>query len=81
MSRQPAYFSPQPLEQFSQEGDTYIVTLSAKLSGSHNAASQAVSLYREEGGKGNVHLFNSRSASAGQTQISSTCSARSWQLQ
>ena len=42
---------------------------SARLSGSHNAASQAVSLYREEGGRGNVHLFNSRSASAGQTQI------------
>ena len=36
---------------------------------SPSAASQAVSLYREEGGRGNVHLFNSRSASAGQTQI------------
>ena len=57
------------MEEFAEDGDTYIITLSARLSGSHNAASQAVSLYREEGGRGNVHLFNSRSASAGQTQI------------
>ena len=59
------------LDAFTHAGcdDIYVVTLSAHLSGSHNAASQAVSLYREEGGRGNVHLFNSRSASAGQTQI------------
>lgn len=57
------------MEEFAEDGDTYIITLSARLSGSHNAASQAISLYREEGGRGNVHLFNSRSASAGQTQI------------
>ena len=57
------------MEEFAEDGDTYIITLSARLSGSHNAAEQAVKCYREEGGRGNVHLFNSRSASAGQTQI------------
>ncbi len=57
------------LEQFLEEGDSYVVTLSGLLSGSYNAAMQARALYREERGKGNVHVFNSRSASAGQAQI------------
>ena len=57
------------LEQFLEEGDSYVVTLSGLLSGSYNAAMQARAIYREEGGRGNVHVFNSRSASAGQTQI------------
>ncbi len=51
------------------DGNNYIVTLSAKLSGSYNAAVQGMKLYREEGGKGNVHVFNSRSATCGQTQV------------
>ena len=46
-----------------------MVTLSGKLSGSYNAAMQARAIYREEGGRGNVHVFDSRSASAGQAQI------------
>ena len=57
------------LEQFLEEGDSYVVTLSGLLSGSYNAAMQARAIYQEEGGKGNVHVFNSRSASAGQAQI------------
>lgn len=59
----------QYMEQFTDEGDNYVVTLSAPLSGSYNAAVQACALYREEGGAANVHVFNSRSASAGQAQI------------
>lgn len=59
----------QYLEQFEEGKDTYIVTLSAALSGSYNVAMQARAIYREEGGRGNVHVFNSRSASAGQAQI------------
>lgn len=51
------------------EGDHYVVTLSGKLSGSYNAAMQARAIYREERGRGNVHVFDSRSASAGQAQI------------
>lgn len=57
------------LDQFLEEGDTYVVTLSGQLSGSYNSAMQARAIYQEDGGKGNVHIFNSRSASAGQGQI------------
>ena len=57
------------MEQFLENGDNYIVTLSARLSGSHNAAMQAKAIYEEEGGKANVHVFNSRSAVSGQAQI------------
>lgn len=59
----------QYLEQIAEDADNYIVTLTSRLSGSYNAAVQAVSIYREEGGKANVHIFNSRSASSGQVQI------------
>ena len=55
------------LDMFLKEGDSYVITLSGLLSGSYNAAMQARAIYREEGGRGNVHVFNSRSASAGQT--------------
>lgn len=58
----------QYMRYFDTAEDIYIVTLSARLSGSHNAAEQAVKCYREEGGRHNVHVFNSRSASAGQVQ-------------
>ena len=57
------------LDRLMEGGDNYIVTLSAALSGSYNAAAQAVSIYREEGGRANVHIFNSRSAVSGQAQI------------
>ena len=40
----------QYLEQFEEGKDTYIVTLSAALSGSYNVAMQARAIYREEGG-------------------------------
>ena len=56
------------MEHFDDAEDIYIVTLSERLSGSCNAAVQAVTFYQEEGGKHNVHIFNSRSASAGQVQ-------------
>jgi DegV family protein with EDD domain len=59
----------QYLSQFSDDGDNYVVTLSAQVSGSYNAAVQAENIYREEGGRGNVHVFNSRSASSGQVLI------------
>lgn len=59
----------QYLAQFVEGGDNYVVTLSANLSGSYSAADQAKRIYEEEGGTGNVHVFNSRSASAGQVLI------------
>ena len=51
------------------EGDCFIVTLSAKLSGSHNAASLGVQLAREDMPEKKVHVFDSESASAGETYI------------
>ena len=42
--------------------DLYVVTLSALLSGSHNAAAQARSIWLEDHPGANVHIFNSCSA-------------------
>ena len=51
------------------EGDCFIVTLSAKLSGSHNAASLGVQLAHDDMPEKKVHVFVSVSASAGETYI------------
>ena len=51
------------------EGDIYVVTLSALLSGSHNSAWQAAQMFVEEHPQRNIHVFNSCSASAGETLI------------
>ena len=51
------------------EGDCFIGTLSAKLSGSHNAASLGVQLAQEDMPEKKVHVFDSESASAGETYI------------
>lgn len=59
----------QYLAQFEEGKDNYVITLTARLSGSYNAAMQAAAIYKEEGGHSNVHVFNSRSASSGQVQI------------
>ena len=48
------------------DGDLYVVTLSALLSGSHNSAVQARVLLEEEEPERNVHVFNSCSASSGE---------------
>ena len=49
--------------------DAYAVTLSAELSGSYNSAKLGADLLKEEYPEKNIHVFNSRSASAGQTLI------------
>ena len=49
--------------------DIYVVTLSAPLSGSYNSAQLACSMYLEEHPDRNIHIFNSCSASCGETQI------------
>lgn len=51
------------------EGDIYVVTLSALLSGSHNSARQAAALFREEQPERNIRVFNSCSASAGEAAL------------
>ena len=52
--------------------DIYVVTLSALLSGSHNAAAQARSLWLEDHPGANIHIFNSCSASAGEVLVALT---------
>lgn len=54
-----------------EEEHVYVVTLSKELSGSYNSAQLAKKLYEEEyGGDGKqIYVFNSRSASVGETLI------------
>lgn len=47
----------------------YAVTLSAELSGSYNSAVLGRNLYMEEHGEKKIHVFNSCSASVGETLI------------
>ena len=51
------------------EGDCFIVTLSSKLSGSHNAAALGAQLAQEDMPEKKVHIFDSESASAGETYL------------
>ena len=54
-----------------QEKRVYIVTLSSELSGSYNSAELGRKLWGEEhsAGEKKIHVFNSRSASVGETLI------------
>lgn len=47
----------------------YVITLSANLSGSYNSAMLGKNLYHEKYGEKNIHVFDSCSASIGQTLI------------
>lgn len=47
----------------------YVVTLSAELSGSYNSAELGRKLFEEEKGGKQIHVFNSKSASVGETLI------------
>ncbi len=49
--------------------DLYIVTLSALLSGSHNSAAQARTIWLEEHPGSRIHIFNSCSAAAGEVAV------------
>lgn len=60
------------MEAFQGEAEhIYVVTLSKELSGSYNSAVLAKNLYEEEDGKEKkqIYVFNSRSASIGETLI------------
>ena len=58
------------MEAFRGEEDhVYAVTLSAELSGSYNSAVLGKNLYYEEYGEKKIYVFNSRSASVGETLI------------
>lgn len=58
------------MEAYRTDADrVYVVTLSAKLSGSYNSAVLGASLYHETYGEKNIHVINSMSASCGEAQI------------
>lgn len=69
----PKSYCPSPekyMECYDCEAERiYVVTLSAELSGSYNSAVLGKNLYHEERGKKDIHVFNSRSASVGETLI------------
>ena len=64
------------MKYFDQADDIYIVTLSANLSGSYNSAELAKKMYLDEHGDKNIYVFNSRSASAGESLIALEISKR-----
>lgn len=51
---------------FEDAEEIYVVVLSAKLSGSYNSAQLAKELYQQEHPKVRIHVFDSKSAAAGQ---------------
>lgn len=57
------------MNEFEGVDDVYIVTLSSKLSGSYNSAELAKTLYLEDHPNKNIAVFDSKSASVGQTLI------------
>ncbi len=64
-----------------EERRVYVVTLSSELSGSYNSAQLAAKLWKEEHGEDGrqIHVFNSRSASVGETLIA--CKVRECEVQ
>lgn len=58
------------VEAFDCEAEhVYAVTLSSQLSGSYNSAELGRNLYLEEKGEKQIHVFDSKSASVGETVI------------
>lgn len=64
---------PSPMDFYnslSKEDDNYIVTISSKLSGTYNSAVLAKNMFIEEFKDKFVHVFDSKSASIGETLVS-----------
>lgn len=55
------------LEKFEEKKDNFVVTISEKLSGTYNSAILAKNLFEENHDDGFIHIFNSKSASIGET--------------
>ncbi len=55
-------------EMFENEDNIFVITISSKLSGTHNSATLAKNLELENGEK-NIHVFDSKSASGGLSLI------------
>ncbi len=62
--------SPEDFAQHMKNADeSFVITLSSKLSGTYNAAIVAKNMIAEEFPEKKVHVFDSKSASAGETRI------------
>lgn len=57
------------MEAYKKADEIYVITLSAKLSGSYNSAVLAANLYEEEYGEKKIHVIDSKSASSGEYLI------------
>lgn len=57
------------LESFKKNAENYVVTISSKLSGSHNSAIAAKDMFEEMEPGSEVHVFDSKSASAGESLV------------
>jgi len=69
----PSTASPSPcafLEKYDGEESVFVVTLSAKLSSTFNHAVMAKKMYLQEKKKKFIHIFDSMSASVGETLVS-----------
>lgn len=56
-------------QEMEKDGDCFVVTLSSKLSGSHNAALVGRDMALEAAPGKRIHVFDSESASAGETYL------------
>ena len=59
----------QVIERVAENNDVYIVTLSSSLSASYSVALQAMDRYKEEHPNANICVFDSLSATAGETRV------------
>ena len=57
------------LEAFKKSKENFVVTISDKLSGSHNSAVLAADMFLEEVENGFIHIFDSKTATAGASLI------------
>jgi DegV family protein with EDD domain len=57
------------LEKFKEAGDCFAITISSKLSGTHNSATVALKMYQEEYGENKIHIFDSFTAAGGETLV------------
>jgi len=58
------------MNKFKNEDDSYVVAISSKLSGTYNSAMLAKNLYLEDVKEKFIHVFDSKSASVGETLVS-----------
>ena len=57
------------MDKFRESDNNFVVTISSKLSGTYNAAVQAKNIIQEEFSNKFIHVFDSKSASIGETMV------------